>query len=357
VASPFCLLQAAQLTTQALPARWLIMRLALLSAFLILEIVGAALAPSVASNSHTTQRALVVRANSGRRALLPLPLLPLPKPNKAGAAAAEQPSTVTVFTTVTVDEVPSPTQAAQAISEPITQGEGSVEGAQSASNPATSAQAEAPSALPAAASPTISAQAETPSAESQASSPPSPSASNSSKSILIVAEGRSIIKGIAEPQATPATPAQAKSVSTAKYGNVTSLGLSEALATILLAVDSPAISSALSTARIAEASSTSFSTAGIVKTESASPAASQAAGVAPQAQGAAPNSAASPQPPPGPTQQYGSIPPQGSGAICGGSPNGCWGNLSIETDSEVTWANTGRVVEVRFVMLGLRLQC
>jgi hypothetical protein len=30
--------------------------------------------------------------------------------------------------------------------------------------------------------------------------------------------------------------------------------------------------------------------------------------------------------------------------------------LSIETDSEVTWPNTGRVVEVRFMMFGLRLQ-
>jgi hypothetical protein len=139
------------------------------------------------------------------------------------------------------------------------------------------------------------------------------------------------------------------------------VGLSEALSTLLLAVDSSAIASATSTARIAEASPTSLSTAGIVKTESASPAASpaasQAVGAAPQAQGAAPNAAASPQPPPGPIQQYGTIPPQGSGGICGGSPNGCWDNLSIETDSEVTWPNTGRVVEVCFMMFGLRLQC
>jgi hypothetical protein len=41
------------------------------------------------------------------------------------------------------------------------------------------------------------------------------------------------------------------------------------------------------------------------------------------------------------------IPPQGSGGICGGSPNGCWGNFSIETDAETTWPNTGRMVEVR----------
>jgi len=285
----------------------------------------------------------------------------------APLAAAAQPSIVTVFTTVTVDEAPSPTQAVQATSEPITQGEGSVEGAQPASNtasstpgessvegaqpasnPATSAQAEEPSpAPPAVASSTTSAQAETPSAEQQAASPPSSSSSGAAKSILIVAKGRSIIKGIAEPQATPA---QAKSVSTAKYGNATSVGLSEALATILLAADSSAISAVLSTARIAEASSTSLSTARIVKTESASAAASQAAG-------AAPNSATSPQPPAGPIQQYGTIPPQGSGGICGGSPNGCWGNLSIETDSEVTWPNTGRVVEVCFIMFGLRLQC
>jgi len=40
------------------------------------------------------------------------------------------------------------------------------------------------------------------------------------------------------------------------------------------------------------------------------------------------------------------IPPQGSGGICGGSPNGCWGNFSIETDSENTWPTTGRTVEV-----------
>jgi hypothetical protein len=339
------------------------MKLALLSVCLILEIVGATLAPSVASSIPTTQASLALRTSSGRRrALLPLPLLPLPKQNKAGvakaapsAAAAAQPSIVTVFTIVT-DEAPSPTQAAQAASEPITQREGSVEGAQPASNiasstpressaedaqpasnPATNAQAEAPSpALPAAASLTISVQAET----------PSPSASSAAKSILIVAEGRSIIKGIAEPQAAPA---QAKSVSTAKYGNATSVGLSEALVTILLATDLSEISSVLSTARIAEASSTSLSTARIVKTESASPAASQAAG-------AAPNSATSPQLPPGPIQQYGTILPQESGGICGGSPNGCWGNLSIETDSEVTWPNTGRVVEVRFMTLGLRLQ-
>ena len=292
----------------------------------------------------------------------------------APLAAAAQPSIVTVFTTVTVDEAPSPTQAVQATSEPITQGEGSVEGAQPASNTAsstpgegfvegpqpasntaTSAQAEAPSpAPPAAASPTISAQAETPLAEPQAASHPSPSASSAAKSILIVAEGRSIIKGIAEPQATST---RAQGVSTAKYGNAASVGLSEALATLLLTVDSSAIASALFTARIAEASPTSLSTAGIVKTESASPAASQAVGAAPQAQGAAPNAAASPQPPPGPIQQYGTIPPQGSGGICGGSPNGCWDNLSIETDSEVTWPNTGRVVEVCFMMFGLRLQC
>ena len=295
--------------------------------------------------------------------------------------AVAQESTVTVFTTVTVDEAPSPTQATQATSESITQGEGSaegtqpafnttsstpgespVEGPQPASNPETSAQAEAPSlAPPAAASPIISAQAETPSAEPQAASPPSPSASSAAKSILIVAEGRSTIKGIAEPQATST---RAQGVSTAKYGNATSVGLSEALATLLLTVDSSAIASALFTARIAEASPTSLSTAGIVKTESASPAASQAVGAAsqavgaaPQAQGAAPNAAASPQPPPGPIQQYGTIPPQGSGGICGGSPNGCWDNLSIETDSEVTWPNTGRVVEVCFMMFGLRLQC
>ena len=39
--------------------------------------------------------------------------------------------------------------------------------------------------------------------------------------------------------------------------------------------------------------------------------------------------------------------PQGSGGVCGGSPNGCRGtNYSIETDSEVSWPNTGRMVEV-----------
>jgi hypothetical protein len=44
---------------------------------------------------------------------------------------------------------------------------------------------------------------------------------------------------------------------------------------------------------------------------------------------------------------YQPIPLQGSSGICGGSPNGCWGNLSILTDSEATWPNTSRVVEAR----------
>ena len=44
---------------------------------------------------------------------------------------------------------------------------------------------------------------------------------------------------------------------------------------------------------------------------------------------------------------YQPIPLHDSGGICGGSPNGCWGNLSILTDSEATWPNTSRVVEAR----------
>jgi hypothetical protein len=44
------------------------------------------------------------------------------------------------------------------------------------------------------------------------------------------------------------------------------------------------------------------------------------------------------------------IPPQGSGGICGGSPNGCWGNFSIETDTETTWPTTNRTVEVKEIL-------
>jgi len=38
---------------------------------------------------------------------------------------------------------------------------------------------------------------------------------------------------------------------------------------------------------------------------------------------------------------------QAAPGVCGGSSNGCWtGNYSIESDTDTTWPNTGRVVEV-----------
>ncbi|ORY67111.1 multicopper oxidase-domain-containing protein [Pseudomassariella vexata] len=64
-----------------------------------------------------------------------------------------------------------------------------------------------------------------------------------------------------------------------------------------------------------------------------------------------PNPQPSPPPQGPPTPQATldpEVPPGGSGGVCGGSPNGCWGRFDITTDAETAFPNTGKIVDYTF---------